>query len=158
MDKSKINKTNALRLLDTLNIDYDVLTYPELTNGVEVAKYLNLDVNQVFKTLVTVNKDKEHFVFMIPVQETLDLKKGSSVTNSKYIEMIPQKELLPLTGYIHGGCSPLGMKKKFATYIDESVILYEDVYFSAGKIGMQVKMKTKDLLDIIKVIPADLIK
>ncbi len=157
MDKNKINKTNALRLLDSLNIEYDVLTYPELTNGVEVAKHLNLDPYQVFKTLVTVNKDKEHFVFMIPVSETLDLKKASMVTNSKYIEMIPQKDLLPLTGYIHGGCSPLGMKKKFKTFIDETVMLYEDVYFSAGKVGMQVKMKVSDLLEKLEIIPVDLI-
>ena len=141
----KINKTNALRILDNLNIPYDVLTYGDITSGGEAANSLNLDPNMVFKTLVTVNNNKENYVFMIPVLKTLDLKKASLVVKSKYIEMIPQKELLPLTGYVHGGCSPIGMKKTFPTFIDETAMLFDHVYFSAGRVGMQVKVETKYL-------------
>lgn len=141
----KIAKTNALRILESLNIPYEVLTYSDITTGVDVARELNLDPNMVFKTLVTVNNNKEHFVFMLPVGETLDLKKASIITKSKYIELIPQKELLPLTGYVHGGCSPVGMKKLFPTFIDETALLFDYIYFSAGRIGMQVKVEAKYL-------------
>lgn len=143
-----MNKTNALRLLDNLKIDYEVFEYD--TNGpidaVSVAKYLNENPEQVFKTLVTVSSNKINYVFVVPGNRELDLKKAAKVVNEKSIEMIPQKQLLPLTGYIHGGCSPVGMKKQFKTVIDESASNFEYIYVSAGKVGMQIKIKPSDLV------------
>lgn len=116
------------------------------------------DPNAVFKTLVTVAKSKKHYVFMIPVEKELDLKKGAKAVGEKNIEMIAQKELLPLTGYVHGGCSPIGMKKQFATAADESALLYDEIMFSAGRVGSQVKMKVDDLQKAVPVKFADLTK
>ena len=117
-----MEKTNVMRILDSKKVPYKEYYYgdTEAISGVEVATVLNEDPNIVFKTLVTTSKSKNNYVFMIPVEKELDLKKCASSVNEKYIEMIPQKDLLPLTGYIHGGCSPIGMKKQFKTVIDES--------------------------------------
>ena len=124
-----------------------------LFHGVEVAKVLKQNPKQVFKTLVTVAKSGKHYVFMIPVAEELDLKKAAKTVNEKAIEMVKSKELLPLTGYIHGGCSPIGMKKLFDTIIHLTAQEYDTIIFSGGKIGYQVELS---LADLAKVIPFQL--
>ena len=153
-------KTNVMRILDKNKIEYEVFDYVKegYTNGEDVAKFLKQDPVFVFKTLVTVAKSKEHYVFMIPVNKELDLKKCALSVNEKNIEMIHQKELLPLTGYIHGGCSPLGMKKEFITTIDSSVENHEFIYFSGGKVGIQVKVKLSDLKKVLNFKTYNLIK
>lgn len=146
-----MEKTNVMRILDSKKISYKEYYYgdTEAISGVEVAAALNEDPNIVFKTLVTVSKSKNYYVFMIPVEKELDLKKCATSVNEKSIEMIPQKELLPLTGYIHGGCSPIGMKKQFKTVIDESCNNYSSIIFSGGKIGYQVEVELNDLSKVI---------
>lgn len=154
----KIKKTNAMRQLDKLKIDYQVhdLQFNEAVDAICVAEKLEANVHQVFKTLVTVSNDKEHFVFMIPAQAHLSLKKAAKIVNKKKVEMIAQKDLLPLTGYVHGGCSPLGMKKNFPTFFDESALEFETIYFSGGKIGVQIQMDPKYLEQAANAKPADL--
>jgi len=115
-----------------------------------VAKELNKDERQVFKTLVTVGHSKNNYVFMVPVAEELDLKKAAKAVGEKSIAMIKSKELLPLTGYIHGGCSPIGMKKTFVTTINESAAEFDSIVFSAGKIGYQVQVSLEDLKKVVK--------
>ncbi len=146
-----MEKTNVMRILDSKKVSYKEYYYGDTSaiSGVEVAAALNEDPNIVFKTLVTVSKSKKYYVFMIPVEKELDLKKCASSVNEKNVEMIPQKELLPLTGYIHGGCSPIGMKKTFTTVIDESCNNYESIIFSGGKIGYQVEVKLNDLSKVL---------
>lgn len=145
-----LKKTNAMRLLDADNINYEIKEYSKDNgiSGVDVAKTLNEDPELVFKTLVTQSKD-ENYVFVIPVAEELDLKKAAKVSSEKKIEMLAQKDLLKKTGYIHGGCSPIGMKKLFKTFIDESAQNREYIYVSGGKIGMQVKINPLDLVNLI---------
>lgn len=152
-------KTNVMRILDKLKINYNTYNYlnTNAVSGVEVAKALNQDEKRVFKTLVTVSKSHKYYVFMIPVAEELDLKKCAVSVNEKSIEMIQSKELLPLTGYIHGGCSPIGMKKQFTTIIHETAALYPTIIFSAGKIGYQVEMNIDDLNKAIKISLANII-
>ena len=146
-----MNKTNAIRQLDTNNIKYDVFEYPTdgALDAVSVANYLKENPEQVFKTLVTVGNSKTNYVFVVPGNNELDLKKAAKAVNEKSIEMVPQKTLLPLTGYIHGGCSPIGMKKLFKTVIDETAILFDYIFVSAGKIGMQIKINPNDLIKLI---------
>lgn len=161
--KKETEKTNVMRVLDQKKIAYREHCFVEAgvettTNGVEVARLLGEDPERVFKTLVTVGKTKQHYVFMLPVAEELDLKKAAAAVSEKSIEMIPQKELLPLTGYIHGGCSPIGMKKQFPTVIHETASLYETIFFSAGKVGYQVELPAGDLEKIIKLQYTDIIK
>ena len=153
----KNTKTNVMRILDKYGIKYEFYDNTECnsTVGTDLAKYMNVDPKFVFKTLVTVGHSKEHYVFMIPVAEELDLKKAAHAVSEKNIEMIKSKELLPLTGYIHGGCSPIGMKKQFTTVADESYKNLEYVYFSAGKVGYQIKINSKDLLKVVDVAFAD---
>ena len=141
-----------MRLLEQHKISYKSYCYvdTDAVSGAEVAKVLSQNPAQVFKTLVTVGNSKNHFVFMIPVEEELDLKKAAKAVGEKNIEMVKSKELLPLTGYIHGGCSPIGMKKPFATTIDESAQNFETIIFSAGKIGYQVEVGLKELKEIVK--------
>ena len=155
-----MEKTNVMRILDSKKISYKEYYYgdTEAISGVEVAAALNEDPNIVFKTLVTTSKSKNNYVFMIPVEKELDLKKCASSVNEKYIEMIPQKDLLPLTGYIHGGCSPIGMKKQFKTIVDESCKNYESIIFSGGKIGYQVEVKLDDLSKVINYKTYDITK
>ncbi len=124
----------------------------------EVADILHEDKNKVFKTLVTVAKSKQHYIFMIPVANELDLKKCAASVNEKSIEMIPQKELLPLTGYVHGGCSPIGLKKPFQTIIDLSAKNLDTILFSGGKVGYQVEMELADLKKVINYTFYDVIK
>ena len=148
--KYNMEKTNVMRLLDTNNIEYQTLEYDKnITDGKTIAKILNEDSNQCFKTLVTRANTNEYFVFCIPVANTLNLKKAAKAFNVKSIELILQKELLPLTGYIHGGCSPIGMKKKFPTIIDETAQLFDDIFVSAGKVGMQIKISPFKLVNFI---------
>ena len=146
-----MNKTNALRQLDAKKISYDVFEYP--TNGsidaLSVASYLKENPKQVFKTLVTISGSKNNYVFVVPGDGELDLKKAAKFVDEKSIEMIPQKNLLPLTGYIHGGCSPIGMKKLFKTIVDESAKNFDYIYVSAGKVGMQIKINSMDLIATI---------
>lgn len=149
------NKTNAIRILDSKKIDYITHDYSDsdAVSGLEVAKYLNQDPNKLYKTLVTVSKSNKNYVFLVPVSKELDLKKAAECVNEKNIEMIKSKDLLALTGYIHGGCSPIGMKKQFKTVIDSSLNNLEKIICSAGVIGLQIELKKEDLQ---KVIPYEL--
>ena len=153
-----MEKTNVMRLLDAAGAAYIPYEYPSPTalSGVEVARILGRDPACVFKTLVTRGASGKNYVFMIPVEEELHLKKAAKAAGEKAIEMIKSKELLPLTGYIHGGCSPIGMKKPFPTFVDETVILCETMLFSAGKIGYQVEMSPETLLALVPYETADL--
>lgn len=156
--KEKLQKANAMREVETSGFDFDVHTFDcdEALSGVEVAAILNEDPDRVFKTLVTQAKSGEYYVFMVPVALELDLKKAAASVGEKAISMIPAKELLPLTGYIHGGCSPIGMKKRFCTTIDETATLFDTIYFSAGRIGAQIEMAPDDLVNMISAQYADL--
>lgn len=154
---AKISKTNVMRILDQAKLPYQVYQ-----DGQRVAELSSQDLEEhpsrveVFKTLVTVSKSKEHYVFMIPVPATLDLKKAAQTVDEKAIAMIKEKELLPLTGYVHGGCSPIGMKKAFRTCIDQSAKDYDQIRFSAGKVGYSVQMKLNDLESVVELTLADL--
>lgn len=153
-----MEKTNVMRLLSQAKIEYEAHEYPQgITDGQKVAEALGENPDQVFKTLVTVANTKENLVFVVPVNATLNLKKAASAAGVKNIELIKQKELLPLTGYIHGGCSPIGMKKPFRTFIEESASLYETVIFSAGKIGYQVEMSPENLVEYVGAELSDLV-
>jgi len=145
-----MEKTNAIRLLEAEKIGYSVYSYDSLeTDGEKVALLVGKHVDMVFKTLVTVGSDNNHYVFMIPVNCTLDLKKAAKSVGVKSISMIALKELLPLTGYIHGGCSPIGMKKKFVTVVNDTALLFDRICFSAGKRGLQIEANPEDLKKII---------
>ena len=152
-------KTNVMRILDKHKISYVSHSYAQTDaiSGVEVASVLGENPAQVFKTLVTVGKSGGHYVFMIPVAEELDLKKAAACVGEKAVEMVKSKELLPLTGYIHGGCSPIGMKKSFPTFIHKTASDFATILFSAGKIGWQVEMPLKELQTVQPVRTADLI-
>ncbi len=152
------HKTNVMRILNAAKISYKSYCYDvkEALSGVEVARALNQNEAQVFKTLVTVGKSGAHYVFVVPVAEELDLKKAAKACGEKSVEMVKNKELLPLTGYIHGGCSPLGMKKFFVTFIDSSAQNFETIIFSGGKIGFQVEVSLRDLGKLISFSLADL--
>ena len=145
-------KTNVMRMLDKAKVSYKHYTYAdtEAISGIEVATVLNQNPLQVFKTLVTVGKSGQHYVFLIPVEKELDLKKAAHAVGEKSVEMLKSKELLPLTGYIHGGGSPIGMKKFFPTTIDESAKNFETIIFSAGKIGYQVEVSLDELKKVIR--------
>lgn len=144
-----MTKTNVMKILEQKKIKYDFFEYDSTTtDGMKVAELLNENPHQVFKTLVTTDGSNHYFVFVIPVCETLDLKRVAKIVGKKSIDMIKQKELEPLTGYIHGGCSPIGMKKKFVTYFDKTIEQYESIYVSAGRVGVQIKINVKDLIKI----------
>lgn len=146
-----MKKTNAMRILESENINFEIIEYStkDGIGGVDVAEKLGEDQHRVFKTLVTEAKEGGHFVFVVPVSSELDLKKAAKVSGSKKVEMIPQKKLLPLTGYVHGGCSPVGMKKEFKTFVDSSAEDFDFFYVSGGKVGMQVKLNPKELVSLI---------
>ena len=148
---AKDNKTNAMRKLDSMKINYKEHYYTETgaVNGLETAKALGEDPEQVFKTLVTTGRSGEHYVFLVPVSSELDLKKAASAVGEKSIEMLRAKDLLPLTGYIHGGCSHIGMKKFFRTTINETAQLFDTIFFSGGRIGFQIEMTLDDLEKVI---------
>jgi len=140
-------KTNAMRILDKNKINYKTYdyTHTDAISGVEVAAALGQAAEQVFKTLVTTGKSGNHYVFVVPAGSELDLKKAAASVNEKAIQMLKSKDLLPLTGYIHGGCSPIGMKKQFQTVIDESASQFPTIIVSAGKIGYQVELSLEEL-------------
>jgi len=145
-------KTNVMRILDSKKISYDSHCYVNTptTNGVEVAEILGQNPADVFKTLVTTSKSGTNYVFVIPVEEELDLKKAAKAAGEKSVEMLKSKELLPLTGYVHGGCSPIGMKKAFKTFIDISAESRDKIIFSAGKIGYQVEIRLLELSKVLE--------
>lgn len=157
----KINKTNVARLLDKSKIAYQLVSYEvdeyDLS-AIHVAEQLGENVEQVFKTLILHGDKNGYFVCVIPGADEVDLKKASKVSGNKKCEMIPVKELLPLTGYIRGGCSPIGMKKHFPTYIHQSAELFDQIYISAGQRGLQVLLSPNDLIQEVKAITADLIQ
>lgn len=156
---NKSEKTNVMRLLDEAGIVYEHVSYStQLVNAAEVAESVGRSYESVFKTLVTVGKSGAHYVFMLPSRSELDLKKAAKAAGEKSVEMIPQKQLLPLTGYIHGGCSPIGMKKRFPTFADESLILLDQICFSAGKVGFQVVMTTNEFMKAVNPVIMDLCK
>lgn len=146
-----IDKTNVMRILEQNKVQYKSHCYvnTDAISGIDVANVLNQNVNQVFKTLVTVGNSKNNYVFLVPVSKELNLKKAAKSVNEKKIEMIKSKDLLPLTGYIHGGCSPVGMKKRFKTVIDNSAADFDTIIFSGGKIGYQVEVAPDELKKIV---------
>ena len=158
MVKQADKKTNAMRELDRAKQPYEAHWFdcPQAVSGVEVARILGQDPDRVFKTLVTVGKSGDHYVFMVPVAMELDLKKAANSVGEKSIHMIKSKELLGLTGYVHGGCSPLGMKKLFTTTIDESAELYDQIIFSGGRIGCQIETSLASLQTAVPVAVADI--
>ena len=153
--------TNVCRILEKMGIGFETRQYEydeDDLSGVHAAEALGLDCEQVFKTLVAQGDKNGHCVFVIPVAEELDLKKCASVSGNKRVELIAVKQLLPLTGYIRGGCSPIGMKKKLPTYVDETALLCDHIAVSAGQRGVQVYLKPEDLLRTSDAKPADLIR
>ena len=154
-----MEKTNAMRILDRNKIIYKTYSYvgSGAVSGVEAAKALNQNPDLVFKTLVTAAKSKQHYVFMIPVEKELDLKKAAESVNEKALDMLKSKELFSLTGYVHGGCSPLGMKKTFTTVIDRSSENIQTLIFSAGKIGYQIETAPSELKKVLDFKTADII-
>lgn len=147
-----MTKTNAMRLLDQKKIEYEVkeIEDAEGLSGSQMALKAGENPEEVYKTLVTVGAKGAHYVFVVPVEKELDLKKAAKTVGEKSISMIHQKELLPLTGYIHGGCSPVGMKKFFRTVFDKSALSHERIYLSGGKVGVQVRIRTVDISKAIK--------
>jgi len=153
------DKTNVMRVLDGKKITYESYSYepdPTMT-GEQIAEILGENTERVFKTLVTQGKSGAYYVFIVPVKEELDLKKAAKVSGEKAVSMIKQKELLPLTGYVHGGCSPIGMKKQFPTFIQEGASGFESVFVSAGRVGCQIELSPFDLMAIAGCKEADII-
>ncbi|MBD5119047.1 MAG: Cys-tRNA(Pro) deacylase [Clostridiales bacterium] len=160
MSKQKEEKTNVMRVLDQKKVPYTAHTYPvgeTAPDGVTVAQMLGQNPAAVFKTLVAKGASGGYYVFDIPVADTLDLKKAAKAVGEKSIAMLPARELLPLTGYVHGGCSPVGMKKRFPTVFHESCLEHETICVSAGKVGFQVEVKPADLIALVGASTADLI-
>lgn len=155
---AKQEKTNVMRLLEQKKIPYKMHDYTEsgAIAGEDVARVLGENPDEVFKTLVTVGKSKQHYVFIVPVNKELNLKKAAGAVGEKSIEMIKSKDLLPLTGYVHGGCSPVGMKKQFPTIVHNTAEAMENILFSGGKIGMQVEIAIKDFEKILRIKFADI--
>lgn len=158
MSKQK-DKTNVMRILNSLKIDYQTHNYTDTDaiSGLEVASALGQNPDVVFKTLVTEGHSRNYYVFLVPVSCDLDLKKAAKSVGEKSVEMIKLKDLLPLTGYVHGGCSPIGMKKPFKTTIDETAELYDKIIFSGGKIGYQVEISLSELKKAIDFQLADIV-
>ena len=159
MSKKRESKTNAMRILDAAHVDH-VIHSVDATGedtGVDIAHRAGEDPDHVFKTLVMQGKSGEHLVFMIPVACELDLRKAARAAGEKSVAMVRSRELFELTGYVHGGCSPLGMKKPFRTFIDETCILFDTILFSGGRIGTQIEMSFDDLANIIEIEAVDLV-
>lgn len=155
----KEEKTNVMRVLDGKKIQYESHTYQQdaTLTGEEIAGILGEDAKKVFKTLVTQGKSGAYYVFVVPVQAELDLKKAAKATGEKAVSMIKQKELLPLTGYVHGGCSPIGMKKQFPTFIHETAAGFEKIFVSGGKVGYQIEVAPGDIVSLIRATFADIV-
>lgn len=153
-------KTNAMRILDKNKIDYRVNTYEcdEFKDGVSIADQLGQPYEQSFKTLVTMGKSNNYYVFVIPVDEEIDMKKAAKAVNEKNVEMIHVKDINKITGYIRGGCTPIGMKKQYATVIHESVMQFDEVIISGGRIGAQIFIKPQDLIRVTGAVVMDIIK
>ena len=158
MAKQKEEKTNVMRLLEQRGIPYTAHSYPAdgPVDGVSVAAFLGQDAEQVFKTLVCQGASGAHYVFDIPAAESLDLRKAARAVGEKSVAMLHQKELLPLTGYVHGGCSPVGMKKQYPTVFHETAEIIDTIMVSAGKIGYQVELAPGDLMELVGASTADL--
>lgn len=157
--KTKIEKTNAMRVLDGIKAEYEHTNYDNMTlTSDELAEKLGIDTDALYKTLVCVGKSGQNYVFMVPTKGELDLKKAAKASGEKWVEMIPQKKLLPLTGYVHGGCSPLGMKKAFPTFIDGIAETKPIIAFSGGRIAHQIKTKLEYLQKAANVKVADIAK
>ena len=156
----KEEKTNVMRVLDAKKIAYESHTYePDATlTGQQIAGILGEEPEKVFKTLVTQGKSGGYYVFVVPVAHDLDLKKCAKAVNEKSIEMLPLKELTPLTGYVRGGCSPIGMKKAFKTVVNDTALGFDTIIFSGGKIGVQVEVSPNDLSKLIQVSFADILE
>lgn len=161
MAKNKEEKTNVMRTLEQKKIAYTAKTYPhgegDAIDGVSVARAVGLEAEMVFKTLVCKGASGGYYVFDIPVAENLDLKKAARAVGEKSVAMLPQKELLPLTGYVHGGCSPVGMKKLFPTVFHETAASLPVIMVSAGKLGHQIACDPKALLALVRADTADII-
>ena len=158
MAKQKEEKTNVMRVLEQKGIPYTAHTYEHgdvAPDGVSVARMLGQDPEAVFKTLVTKGASGGYYVFDIPVAATLDLKKAARAVGEKSVAMLPSRELLPLTGYVHGGCSPVGMKKQFPTVFHETCVLYDTICVSAGKVGFQVEVEPEALVGLVRGAIAD---
>lgn len=155
----KEDKTNVMRVLDGRKIAYDKHSYePDATmSGEEIAHILGEDAEKVFKTLVTQGKSGAYYVFVVPVNEELNLKKAATASGEKAVSMIKQKELLPLTGYVHGGCSPIGMKKQFPTFLHETATAYDTICVSAGRVGCQIELAPSDLISVTGCTTANLV-
>ena len=153
-------KTNAMRILEQNGISYKeyILDLKEAVDGVTCANMLGVELDSTFKTLVTIGKSKNYYVFVIPVAETLDLKKAAASVGEKNVEMIPMKDLLKVAGYVHGGCSPIGMKKVFTSVIDETAILFEKIIFSGGKIGYFIELNPYDVEKVIPIKFVDIVE
>ena len=153
-------KTNAMRILEQKGISYKehILDLKEAVDGVTCANMLGVTLESTFKTLVTVGKSKNYYVFVVPVAETLSLKKAAASVGEKNVEMIPMKDLLKVAGYVHGGCSPIGMKKVFTTVVDETAILFDNIIFSGGKIGYFIEVNPMDLEKVIPVSFVDIVE
>lgn len=156
-----MEKTNVMRILDQKKIKYNAYEYEHeegAVDGLAVAERLNEDPNKVFKTIVSVSKNKKYYTFVLPVNKELDLKKCAKAVNEKSIELISVKELLPLTGYVRGGCSPIGMKKSFQTVINNTALNFDTIIFSAGKIGYQVELNPQDISKFVRTSFEDIIE
>lgn len=160
MPKDSVNKTNAARLLDRAKIIYSLIPYsvdPDNLDAAHVAASLGEDINRVFKTLV-LHSDKGYFVCVVPGNKEVDLKKAARAMGAKKAEMIPMKELLPLTGYIRGGCCPIGMKKPFPTFFHTTAPDFDSIYVSAGMRGLQICISPATLIEFVKAKVTDLTK
>lgn len=153
-----MQKTNAMRILDKAKIAYEIKEYDadSFNSGLEVAQKLNLEATEVFKTIVCVSKTKNYYTFVLPIQDNLDLKKCAKACQEKSLELLPLKDLTKITGYVRGGCSPIGMTKNFKTFIDIKARSLAKFYISAGKIGLQFHLNPNDLTKILNITFADL--
>lgn len=156
---AKEAKTNAMRMLEKNKIAYVAETYDakEFTDGVHSAKVLGHDPDRSYKTLVAVGKTGEHYVFVIPVAKEVDFKKAAKSVGEKNVELIHVKDLIALTGYVRGGCSPLGMKKNFKTVIDSTCLSYDKIYISGGRIGLTLELNPKDLIKVVNAITEEIV-
>jgi Cys-tRNA(Pro)/Cys-tRNA(Cys) deacylase len=163
MGKSKSlekGKTNAARILEAAKVNYELLesgTGDDFVSGTDMAKIMGVPANQIYKTLVTISSSKNYYVCVIAADHELDLKKAAKVVGEKKIEMLPVKDILQVTGYVKGGCSPIGMKKLYRTLLDENIRSEEQIYISAGRRGQQIKLLPKDLADIVNAKLADIV-
>jgi Cys-tRNA(Pro)/Cys-tRNA(Cys) deacylase len=156
-----VSKTNALRLAESAGLDFEAFEYDisdGKIDGKSVAEKIGRSPDEVFKTLVAQAPGHEYFVFIVPSAGELDLKKAAKAAARKSIELIAMKDLLPLTGYIHGGCSPLGMKKLFPTFIEESALLFDRIWVSGGKVGLNISVSPEELAKVIDAAFADIVK